>query len=520
MKILTAHQMRNVDRRAISRYHVPGIVLMENAGRAVVEHLLEVVEEMDEPQVAVVCGKGNNGGDGLVVARHLHHLGLTPVVFLIASEKELDGDAATNFRIVEKLPIPTQIITDAAWRPSTGDLNPLLPFDVIVDALLGTGLKGRVRGDYQAIVEDINDAGAYVLSVDVPSGLSGDTSKVVGPAVHADATVTFMAPKMPHLFPPAEELCGDLVVAEIGIPAEAVEAEKVSLELVDEGLIQGRLLPRADASHKGTYGHALLVGGSVGKTGAVRLAAEAILTAGAGLVTAAVPRSVRPEVAAYAPGMTVPLPETGNGEISRRALTPLRKLMEDKSALGIGIGAGRGRETQATLRSLVSGARIPVVVDADALNAFAGHDEALSGEKRPMVLTPHPGEMARLADIPTRDVQTDRVGVCRRFAHNHSCHVVLKGYRTLIGTPDGRVFVNPTGNPGLATAGTGDVLTGVLTGLLATGLPVLDALILGVYVHGLAGDQAAEEIGLTALTARSLLDALPRALHEIEEMDS
>ncbi|MFQ5718954.1 MAG: NAD(P)H-hydrate dehydratase [Acidobacteriota bacterium] len=519
MKILTAHQMRNIDRRAISRFQVPGIVLMENAGRAVVEHLLDVVEEMDHPEIAVVCGKGNNGGDGLVAARHLHDLELTPVVFLIASEDDLEGDAATNRRIVERLPIPMKTIPEAQWRNATGDVNPLLSFDIIVDALLGTGLKGRVRGNFQAIVEDINDAGAYVVSVDIPSGLSGGRSRVVGPAVRADATVTFVAPKIPHLFPPAEELCGDLIVAEIGVPAEAVAAERVKLELLDEDRIAGRLMPRADDSHKGSYGHVLIIGGSIGKAGAVRLATEAVLMAGAGLVTAAVPRSVRAEAAGFAPAMTHPLAESGSGEISRRAINPLRKLMADKAVVAIGVGAGRGKEIQATLRSLVTSARMPVVVDADGLNAFEGRDDALSGARRPLVLTPHPGEMARLAGIPTADVQADRVEVCRRFARTHSCHVVLKGYRTLVGTPEGRVFVNPTGNPGLATAGSGDVLTGLLAGLIATGVPVLDAVLVGVYAHGWAGDRGAEATGLSALTARTLLDALPQALHEIEELE-
>ena len=341
-----------------------------------------------------------------------------------------------------------------------------------------------------------------------------------GPAVEADATVTFVAPKIPHVFPPAEDLCGDLVIAEIGIPAEAVEAENVMLELIDEDTVASRLPERLDDSHKGTYGHVLIVGGSTGKAGAVCLASEAVLTAGAGLVTSAVPRSVRAEVAAYVVGMTEGLSETGNGEISRRALTPLRKLMEGKAALAIGIGAGGGKETQATLRSLVSGARIPVVVDADALNAFVGHDEDLSGATRPLVLTPHPGEMARLAGIPTSDVQADRVEICRRFARTHDCHVVLKGYRTLVGAPDGRVFVNPTGNPGLATAGSGDVLTGVITGLLAGDMPVLDALVVAVYVHGLAGDIAAATTGLTALTSRALLDHLPGAFRGLEELDA
>jgi NAD(P)H-hydrate epimerase len=521
MKILTAHQMRNIDRRTISRYHIPGLILMENAGRAVVEHLLDDLEEVEDAAIAVVCGKGNNGGDGFVIARHLHHLGLTPTVFLVARREEIDGDPATNLRIVERLPIPLYDAPDSeAWRALAGGDNPLEPFDVVVDALLGTGLKGRVRGDYESIVRDINASGAHVVSVDVPSGLSGDTAEVKGRAVRAHAVVTFAAPKIPHLFPPAEAFCGHLVVSQIGIPEEAVEDEGIYVEWVDDDVLAGMLPPRPDSSHKGDYGHVLILGGSIGKAGAVRLTAEATLLAGAGLVTSAVPKSVRVEVAVYAPTMTVPLAETGQGEVSRRAVTPLRKILEDKSVFAVGMGAGEGKETQATLRSLVNGCKIPVVLDADGLNAYIGHDEQLTGQNRPLVVTPHPGEMARLAGISARDVQRDRIGICRRFAINHSCHVVLKGYRTLVGTPEGRVFVNPTGNPGLATAGAGDALTGVIAGLISSGLPVTDAVVLGVFGHGLAADLAAQETGMMAVTATTLLENLPEALQQVEELAS
>jgi len=522
MKILTAHQMRNIDRRAISRYHVPGIILMENAGRVVVEHLLESLkDDMDDMAVAIVCGKGNNGGDGFVVARHLHGLGVTPTIFLVARREDVEGDSAANLRILDRLPVPVHEISDSeAWRGLAQGENPLATFDVVVDALLGTGLKGRVRGDYAIIVRDMNESGAHLVSVDVPSGLSGGRATVAGAAVHADATVTFMAPKIPHLFPPAESFCGDLIVADIGIPPEALADEGVWLNWVDEDLLEGLLPPRVDDSHKGDYGHVMVVGGSVGKAGSVRLAAEAVLAAGAGLVTAAVPATVRAEVAAFAPAMTEPLDETGQGEISRRAITGLRRSLSQKSLLAIGMGAGQGRETQATIRSLVTGAKVPVVLDADGLNAFVGHDDELSGAKRPLVITPHPGEMARLCGITSREVQAGRVDTCRRFALTHACHVVLKGYRTLVGTPAGEVYVNPTGNPGLATGGSGDVLTGLLAGLMAGGLPVTDALLLGVFVHGLAADMAAQDTGLLSLTARRLLDALPEAMAQMEEMAS
>jgi hydroxyethylthiazole kinase-like uncharacterized protein yjeF len=522
MKILTAHQMRNIDRRAISRYHIPGLVLMENAGRAVVEHLLEALdEELDDARVAIVCGKGNNGGDGLVAARHLHGLGWTPTVFLVARRGDVEGDAATNLRIVDALPLPLHEVPDSKhWNDLADGENPLESFDVVIDALLGTGLKGRVRGDYATIVGDINESGAHVVSVDIPSGLSGGKATVAGAAVHADATVTFMSPKIPHLFPPAESFCGELVVASIGIPEEALADEGIWLEWVDEDYLAGRMAPREDDSHKGDYGHVLVVGGSVGKSGAIRLTSEAVMLAGAGLVTAAVPASIRAEVAAYAPAMTEPLAETGQGTISRRAITGLRKLLAERQVLAVGMGAGTGKETQGTLRSLVTTAKVPVVLDADGLTAFVGHEESLSGAGRPLILTPHPGEMAQLCDIPVRDVQSKRIDICRQFAMGHKCHVVLKGYRTLIATPAGDVLVNPTGNPGLATGGSGDVLTGLLAGLIATGLAITDALVLGVFCHGLAADLEEAETGAASLTARSLLDALPEAMGQMEDLAS
>ncbi|MFQ5768563.1 MAG: NAD(P)H-hydrate dehydratase, partial [Acidobacteriota bacterium] len=336
----------------------------------------------------------------------------------------------------------------------------------------------------------------------------------------ADTTVTFVAPKIPHLLPPAETFCGDLVVAQIGIPEQAVEAEGVTLEWVDEDLLAGRLPPRPDDSHKGNYGHVLVVGGSLGKCGAVRLAVEAVLTGGAGLVTAAVPATLRPEVALSAAAMTLPLAETSQGGISRRAITPLKKALQGKAVLAVGMGAGQGKETQGLIRSLVRSAAVPVVLDADGLNAFAGHEKDLSGSGRPLILTPHPGEMARLVRSTGRDIQADRITVCRQFALDHACYVVLKGYRTLIGTPGGQVYVNSTGNPGMATAGAGDALTGFLAGLLAADLPVEDALILGVFAHGLAGDLSAETRGVTAVTVASLLEALPEAMRQLEDLAS
>lgn len=517
MKILTARQMRTIDRRATERYGVAGLVLMENAGRAVVEHLLASDAKLASRRVAVVCGGGNNGGDGLVVARHLHILGVTPTVFLLASRAGLEGDAAANLKMVEALPIPAFAFdTPDRWRAQS-PANPLTGFDIVVDALFGTGLRGPLRGPWGGLIADINDSGARVVAVDLPSGLAADGGGQPGPAVRASSTVTFVAPKLAHVLPPTEEQCGEVVVARIGLPQEAVDDEGVTLEWVDEDLVAGWLAPRPASSHKGDFGHVLLVGGARGTSGAVRLAAEGVLRGGAGLVTAAVPTSIRAEVAAgFAPAMTAGLPESNRGTLTAAAGAPLRKLLDRKTVVAVGPGAGLERGTQSLLRDLVKRCPVPVVLDADGINAFAGKAKLLSGASRPLVLTPHPGEMARLLDTTVAEVQSDRIGTARALATARHCHVVLKGHRTVVASPDGRVFVNSTGNPGLATAGAGDVLTGLLAGLIATGLDVPEALVLGVYAHGRAADLAARQSGQTALGADLVLRHLTDALRELE----
>ena len=517
MKILTARQMRTIDRRATERYGVAGLVLMENAGRAVVEHLLGSDPELSSRRIAVVCGGGNNGGDGFVIARHLHILGVTPTVFLVTPRDAIKGDAAANLRMVEALPIPVMAIdSPERWRAESSE-NPLAGYDVVVDALFGTGLRGPLKGPWGSLIADINTSGARVVAVDLPSGLAADGGESEGPVVRAASTVTFVAPKVAHVLPPAEEHCGEVVVARIGLPQEAVDDEGVTLEWVDDDLIAGWLPPRPASAHKGDFGHVLIVGGARGTSGAVRLAAEAVLRGGAGLVTAAVPASIQPEVAAgFAPAMTAALPETSLGTLARSARTPLRRLLDRKAVVAIGPGAGLDRDTQALLRDLVKICTVPVVLDADGINAFAGQSGLLSGATRPLVLTPHPGEMARLLGTSVSAVQADRIGTAQALATAQHCHVVLKGHRTLIAAPDGRVFVNSTGNPGLATAGSGDVLTGLLAGLVAGGLRVGEALVLGVYVHGRAGDLAAQAAGQTALGSDLLLQHLPAALQELE----
>jgi len=385
--------------------------------------------------------------------------------------------------------------------------------DLVVDGVFGTGLTRPVGGWLASVFDEVNAAAADVVAVDIPSGLSSDTGRVPGPCIAADHTVTFARPKVAHLFPPAESLCGVLHVVDISIPREAVSAQKVDLELIEEAALVPHLPVRRADSHKGDYGHALVVAGSRGKAGAARMVVLGALRAGCALVTAGVPAGIQTGLVAGAmEGMSEGLPETAPGTLSAAALGPLLALLPGKKAVAIGPGLTAHPETEKLVHELVRRARVPVVLDADGLNAFAGRPGLLQGRARTLVLTPHPGEMARLTGRSVSEVQADRVAIAREFARATRCHLVLKGHRTVIATPGGRVFVNPTGNPGMATAGSGDVLTGLLVGLLAQGLDVEAAVKIGVYLHGLAGDLAAAEVGQMPLLARDVLARFPRAL--------
>jgi hydroxyethylthiazole kinase-like uncharacterized protein yjeF len=519
MRILTAEAMREVDRAAIEDLGIPGMVLMENAALGVVEAIADAFGEAES--VAVFCGPGNNGGDGLAVARHLAVRGWEVRIFLVTGGRPLAGDAATQLAICRRMELPLREIA------ASGDLDEAAESaaecDLVVDALFGTGLARALTGTYAHVVELINELPAPVVAVDLPSGLSGSSAEPLGPHVQADLTVTFAAPKVPHVFPPASEAVGEMVVTELGIPArlvEEVEEEDGDLHLlVAEDLAE--LLPARDPeSHKGDYGHALLLAGSPGKAGAAILAARAAVRSGAGLVTAAVPEPILQTVdLGSIESMTLPLPAGASGQITEAGADMVLKAAEGKAVLALGPGLGAEPATAAAIRRIVLDAPLPLVVDADGINAFAGRAGDLAGRRSETVLTPHPGELGRLLGISTAEVQADRVAAARRAAGETGAIVVLKGNLTLVAS--GRaVFVNPTGNPGMATGGSGDVLTGMIAGLLAQGLDALDATLLAVYLHGLAGDLAAAALGEVSLAAGDLLGALPEAFQELAGEES
>jgi ADP-dependent NAD(P)H-hydrate dehydratase / NAD(P)H-hydrate epimerase len=519
MKILNAAEMREVDRLTTTRYRVPGLTLMENAGKSVAEFIQARFPNFTRRHIVVLCGKGNNGGDGFVAARHLRKMGAKPEVRFFGDPRETKGDAAANLK---------------RWKAGSGKLqvdkasgkDGQLKFtsdSIIVDALLGTGTRGAVEGRLQEVIAAVNgrEPGCAVVSVDIPSGLHADTGEALGDVVVADYTVTFTVPK-PGLFLGAgADHAGELAVRDIGSPRELIEEiGKGKLRWSEPQEFTRFALPRKPAGHKGTYGHALIVAGSVGKSGAAVLASWAALRVGAGLVTVATPEPVLPTIAAHAPEiMTEPLVSTLAGTISTRCFEAnfFGNLVAGKSALGIGPGLTTQPETQEFVRGVMGlRSRVPIILDADGLNAFAGRAGELRDPKHTITITPHPGEMGRLAGCTTAEVQSRRLELAIKSAADWNVQVVLKGHHTVTAAPDGVAWINSTGNPGMGTGGTGDVLTGMLAGLTAQyrDAPWPLVLAFGVYLHGLAGDIAYTESGGAPLMASDLIGAIPRAYRQ------
>ncbi len=514
MRVLNAAQMREADRQTIDEIGIPSMVLMENAGRQVVAALEAAYDDLQDRHVAVLCGPGNNGGDGFVVARTLHQRGVDVSIFVLVATSAIKGDARQNVEILGRLGLTVvEIADEQAWELHFSEISAC---DLIVDAIFGTGLRGPVAGMLETVVADINGSGIPVTAIDLPTGLSADRAEPLGDCIRAGLTVTLAAPKLPLVLPPGESQAGNIVVADIGIPPEVIEnLSGPRLDLLTRESMREMIHPREADSHKGDFGRVLIVAGSRGKTGAAHLAAVGALRSGAGLVTVATPRCCQPIVAALgAEYMTLPLDETAAGHVGLPALDTVLSFEPD--AIAVGPGLGTGPEVTAFVEGLLDRGEMPIVLDADALNALTSDVARLQGDgSRPVIITPHPGEMARLAGTTADAVQSNRLEVARDFAGSHQLYVVLKGYRTLIATPDGKVFINPLGNPGMATGGTGDVLTGVVAAWLAQLLDAEAACKIGVYLHALAGDLAEADEGEIAMTAGDLAAHLGDAVLEL-----
>jgi NAD(P)H-hydrate epimerase len=515
MRVLNTAQMREADRRTIEDVGIPAIVLMENAGREAAAAIETAFDDIATFRIAILCGPGNNGGDGFVVARALAARGADVDVYVIGGAAASTGDARANLRVLQRMDVVEiiEIANAAAWKVEGPDA---LSADVIVDAMFGTGVRVPLTGLYETIVADVNMVGNPVVSIDLPSGLSADTPEVPGPAIHASMTVTLGAPKLPLVLPPAATSAGEMIVADIGIPAAIVDAlDGPRVEVITRHDVRLLVVPRAADSHKGDYGRILIVAGSRGLTGSASLCARAALRSGAGLVTVATPASSAPVVASLgAEYMTLPLDEAPDGTVAASALDRLLAFKAD--VIAVGPGLGRTASAAAVVHGLVARSSVPLVLDADALIAFAGNADRLVGRDGiDIVVTPHPGEMAALTGQSIDDVQADRLEVARSFASAHRVHVILKGHRTLVASPDGAVAINTTGNPGMATAGAGDVLTGMVAAWLAQRRDAGDAARLAVYLHGLAGDLVAVDRGEVALVAGDLVDRLGAAVLDL-----
>jgi len=513
MYVVTAREMQAMDRRTIETFGLPGRLLMENAGREATRVLLQTFDGLAGKRVAVIAGRGNNGGDGFVIARCLFQQGIEVRVYLLAESKAVKGDAADNLGLLAPLGVPViEIPDEKAFRRRKSAMRQQ---DIWVDAILGTGLKSAVTGYFKEVIEFVNAAGRPVFSVDIASGLDSDTGQPCGVCIRAHTTATFGYAKIGHLLYPGAHYTGRLEVVEIGIPHHIAREVAPAQFLLTGARMRANLMPRPADAHKGTTGHLLVLAGSPGKTGAAAMAAAAAMRAGAGLVTLGVPAGLNPVMETQVlEAMTVPLPETVDGLLAEAGLDRILDLLSGKKALVFGPGMGVVPEIETLLRRLLPVLDVPAVIDADGLNNLAADIGMLQKARSPVVLTPHPGEMSRLTGLATKEIQADRVACSRGFAKKHGVHLVLKGARTVIAHPDGRVFINPTGNPGMASGGMGDVLTGLIGGLLTQGYTPEAAAHMGVYLHGAAADRLAQSMGSIGFLAGDVIKAFPAQLKE------
>ena len=511
MRILNAAQMREADRYTIEDIGIPSLVLMENAGRQVVAAIEAAYEDRLDGRVAVLCGRGNNGGDGFVVARTLLQRGIDTAVFVVGALADVRGDARTNLDILGRLGVTVVEVNDEQqWELHFSEISKC---SLIVDAIFGTGLKAPVAGMLETVIADVNASDIPIVAIDLPSGMSADTPHLIGDCIDASLTVTLGAPKLPLVVPPGEAYAGDVVIADIGIPIEVFEGLDGShIDLLTPEQLRALVTPRAADSHKGDFGRVTIVAGSTGKTGAAHLSAMGALRSGAGLVTVATPTCCLPIVASMEPAfMTVPLPDDEAGGVTADAVE--RVLDIDHDVLACGPGLGRTANAAEFVHTLLDRATVPLVLDADAITVLANDPGRLTGsEERDIIITPHPGEMARLVGSSIADVQANRIEVASTFATTHRVYVILKGHRTVIATPEGKVYINPTGNPGMATGGTGDVLTGMIAAWLAQLLDAEAACRLAVFLHGASGDLAESREGQVGMIATDLLDCIGEAL--------
>lgn len=519
MKLVTAQEMKEIDRITIEKYGIPSLQLMEKAGLGTAQVAAKMLGEVKGKSVFIFCGKGNNGGDGFVAGMYLAKQKAKVKFFLLGKKTELKGDAQVNLKKALKMKLPIVEISDAKKIPEKFEC------DLMIDAIFGTGFKGEVGGLEKEVIKKINESKIPVLAVDIPSGLDADTGKAKSICVQAHHTVTMGLPKIAQVFYPGKDFCGEVTIVDIGIPAEVTQAVNSDLNLITEEEVRKLLPYRPGDVHKGDCGKILILAGSTGLTGAACLASLSALRIGAGLVTLGVPETLNPifEIK-LTEVITKPLPDVGKkGALALRGLGGITPYLENSDCHAIGPGLGQHFETLELVRRLVT-SRInkPLVLDADGLNAFAKDSTPLKNLPYPLIITPHIGELSRLINLPIEEIIKDRVNISRKVAQEYNLILVLKGAPTLVAGPSGQVYVNSTGNPGMATAGSGDVLTGMIAGLLGQKLKldkdkssmliVLESALAVVYLHGLCGDLAKKEKTEYGLIAGDILEKIPEAI--------
>jgi len=514
MKMALNNEMHEIDKGTTEKYGIPGIVLMENAGRAVVDEILKLEQKVKS--VLILCGTGNNGGDGFVIARHLHNEGVNIRVFIVGQPKDIDGDAAMNLMVLRKLDIQLDNVSDQGGLMKLEKLIPVQ--DVVVDAIFGTGLRDEVRGIHTGVIDVVNRLSQCTFSVDIPSGVCGDTGKVLGSAVKAHKTVTFALPKIGNILYPGADYNGELIIRRIGIPLRSFNDVNMRHHIITKKQILDLLPKRSKNSHKGMYGKAHVIAGSSGMTGAAILTCKSALRSGLGLLKLYIPESLNLLITMSVPEVvTVPLNEMRRGVININQISKIITDSVDVDVIAIGPGCGTSSEMSELVRQMIEVVECPLVIDADGLNVLAKNVSWLNHKKAEIILTPHPGEMARLMGITIDEVTDHPIEVAKQFAKEHDVILVLKGSRTVIATPKGDVFVNVNGNNGMATAGSGDVLTGVITGFIAQGMTPKEAVILSVYIHGRSGDIMARKKGEFGLLAGDIVSGLTHTLMELVE---
>lgn len=515
MKIVNSHEMKRIDRLTIESYGVPSLVLMERAGLAVAAKVKELFPPQLHQKVTVVAGRGNNGGDGLVVARILQNWGYRVKVLILAEKDALSLDCAAQYQITRHFGIKVE------FTPTISNID--LHGAVIIDAIFGTGINKPVNEDLLKIFNQINSSSTSVVSVDMPSGISSDTGEVLGGAIKADYTVTFGLPKRGHFLYPGASYTGSLFVDDIGFDSRILQSEDLKVNLIQKEIISGIMTCRQKYSHKGDYGHVLIIAGSRGKTGAALLSAKACLRSGSGLVTLGVPESLIDVIQGrITEEMTLPLEDSSKGALSSKAIDEILSFASGRiDAIAIGPGIGVSDDTEKLIARLVKNSPVPLVIDADGINSLSANPDILLKAKSAVIITPHPGEMARFyssafkQEYKISDVERNRLEVSTKLATEYNINVVLKGVPSVIASPKGDVFINSTGNPGMATAGAGDVLTGIIASLVGQGLSPLNASVSGVYIHGLSGDIASAKKGQHCMLASDIIDCLSDAFNSI-----